>query len=56
MLRSAKSGRRRLIDFYCHPPDTNIYSRALKTHCQERYPAEHENALQRFPPRVVEDD
>ncbi|GAB5587191.1 hypothetical protein Unana1_02091 [Umbelopsis nana] len=30
--------------------------RALKTYCQERYPAEHENALQRFPPRVVEDD
>ncbi|KAH8549355.1 hypothetical protein BGW37DRAFT_502846 [Umbelopsis sp. PMI_123] len=30
--------------------------RALKQHCQEHHPSEHEKALQRYPPRVVEDD
>ncbi|KAI9284676.1 hypothetical protein BC943DRAFT_325380 [Umbelopsis sp. AD052] len=30
--------------------------RVLKQHCQERHPAEHEKALERYPPRVVEDD
>ncbi|CAO3671626.1 unnamed protein product [Umbelopsis ramanniana] len=30
--------------------------RALKQHCQEHHPLEHEKALERYPPRVVEDD